>query len=63
MEITKCSTYTDLDRDLEEAYKGSASCNGNIKVTDFPEFPSGNTGITLGEGITKIIVTPRWFVV
>ena len=63
VEITKCSTYTDLDCDLEEAYKGSANCNGNIKVTDFPVFPSGNTGITLGEGITKIIVTPRWYVV
>ena len=63
VEITKVSSYVDIDCDLEEAYKGTANCNGNIKVTDFPVFPSGNTGITLGEGITKIIVTPRWYVV
>ena len=63
VEITKVSSYVDIDCDMEEAYKGSVNCNGNVKVTDFPEFPSGSTGITLGTGITKVIVTPRWFVV
>ena len=63
VEITKCSSYTDIDCDLQEAYKGTANCNGNIKVTSFPIFPSGETGITLGGDITKVVITPRWYVV
>lgn len=63
VEITKVSSYVYIDCDLEECYKGTANCNGNVKVTDFPVLPPGDTGISFSEGITKVIITPRWFVV
>lgn len=63
VEITKESSYVDLDCDLEEVYKGATNYIGNCKLTDFPEFGVGGTGITLEEGITKVFITPRWFVV
>ena len=30
---------------------------------DFPRLAAGSTGISLGTGITKVEITPRWFVV
>lgn len=67
IKITKADEYTDLDCDIEEAYKddGSHNCNGNVQITDydFPTLPIGKTGIKLGEGITKVEVTPRWWTV
>lgn len=63
VEITKVSSYVFIDCDLEECYKGATNCNGNVRVTDFPILPSGDTGISFSEGITKVLITPRWYVV
>ena len=61
VEITKVSSYVFIDCDLEECYKGTVNCNGNVKVTDFPVLPPGDTGIGFTEGITKVLITPRGF--
>ena len=65
MKINAASSYTDIDCDIGECYKDTyaINCNGNVELTsgDFPTLKPGNTGITLGSGITKIIVTPRWW--
>ncbi len=62
--ITDADEYTDLDCDAEEAYKDSYvnNCNGNVVLSgaNYPKLRPGETGITL-EGITKVVIVPRWF--
>ena len=55
--------YTDIDCDLEDAYKGSANKNGCLQLYsgEFPTLAPGENGITLGTGITKVEITPRWW--
>lgn len=62
--ITAASTYTDIDCEAEECYKDTyaVNCNGNVELSsgDFPVLVPGSNGISLGTGITKVIITPRW---
>ncbi len=61
--ITETDEYTDIDCDLEEAYKGTANKNGCLVLTsgEFPVLRHGYTGISLGAGITKVEIIPRWW--
>lgn len=65
IQITAANGYTDIDCDLEEAYKDnlSASCNSNIVLTDgvFPRIIYGDNAVSLS-GISKLIIYPRWWV-
>lgn len=58
--ISTASTYTDIDCDIMEAYKGSTNCNGNISGT-FPVLMPGENSVTI-TGITKLEITPRWWI-
>lgn len=63
--IKQAAVYTDLDCEAEDAYKDSAAnnCNGNIELSgdSFPVLKAGRNGISLGSGITKVEITPRWW--
>ena len=62
--ITSCDGYTDLDCELEDAFKGVTNCNGNVQLSGdhFPVIPGGQQGITFGANtITKIRIIPRWW--
>ncbi len=63
--ITTADGYTDIDCDIEEAYKDTAAinCNGNIELSsdDFPVLSPGANKITMTSGITKIEIIPRWW--
>ena len=63
--ITATNGYTDLDCELEDAYKddSSVNCNANIRLAGdhFPVIPAGRHGVTLGSGITRIEIIPRWW--
>lgn len=61
--ITSADTYTDIDCEIMEAYKGTLSRNGSVQVQgyDFPVLHPGSNGITLGSGITRVEITPRWW--
>jgi predicted phage tail component-like protein len=61
--ITAADGYTDIDCEAMEAYKGTTSCNGAIQIQDidFPVLKPGANAITLGTGITKVEITPRWY--
>lgn len=65
VEITTTDAYTDIDSDIMDASFQGANRNGNIRLSgnDFPVLHSGNTGIQLGTGITRVDITPRWFTV
>ena len=55
--------YVDLDCELQNASYGSTNMNNYITLTpyDFPYFVAGNNSLTVGNGITKVIVTPKWW--
>lgn len=63
IEITDADIYTDIDCDMQEAYKDtlSDSKNGNIVVGDFPVLVHGENEIEL-DGITKLELKPRWWI-
>lgn len=65
VQITSANSYTDIDCDLQEAYKDTlaTNCNANIVLTNgvFPTLKPGDNAITLS-GITQLVITPRWWV-
>ena len=63
LQISKGTEYIDIDCDLMDAFEGTNNRNSNITLTDglFPVLMPGNNRITLGSGITKVVVTPRWW--
>jgi phage-related protein len=48
-----------LDSELKTCYYGNVAQNNQMRG-DFPVFEVGNNTITLGSGITKIEIEPRW---
>lgn len=64
VQIVSADGYTDIDCDLQEAYKGAVNCNNNIVLTDgkFPELITGGNEISF-TGLTKLEITPRWWTV
>lgn len=63
VQITAADTYTDIDCDLQEAYKDTLATNRNayVKATTYPELKPGTNAATLS-GITKLVITPRWWI-
>lgn len=53
--------YVDIDCDMMNAHEGATSMNQYLQVTDFPTLHPGSNGITLGTGVTKVEIQPRWF--
>ena len=65
VQITSANTYTDIDCELQEAFKDTlaTNCNGNIVLTNgvFPSLKKGTNAISMS-GITKLEITPRWWI-
>ncbi len=63
--ILSANSYTDIDCDIQDAFKGTTNCNGNVRLDsgDFPVLKPGSNGITLRSGITRIDITPRWWTI
>ena len=61
--VTECDEYTDIDCELEDAYKDSVNKNGCLILSggEFPVLQPGTTGIIFGAGVTKIELIPRWW--
>lgn len=55
--------YIDLDCDIADAYCDSTNANSYVSLSgdNYPELESGKTGITLGDGITAVEISPRWW--
>ena len=60
--ISSANEYTDIDCELQEAYKGSTNCNNNISLTngEFPRLVPGSNSISF-TGLSRIEITPRWW--
>lgn len=55
------TTY--IDCATGRAYNGATSYDDKISLNtiDFPTLAPGSNGITLGTGISKVVITPRWW--
>ena len=64
VQIKSASSYTDIDCELMECYKGTTNCNNNVTLTNgvFPDLKPGQNTIKM-TGITKLIITPRWWTI
>ena len=56
------TNYTDIDCESMDAYYGATNRNDKISGA-FPVIEPGQSGITLGAGITKVQITPRWWII
>lgn len=63
--INNAGKYIDIDSESGLATRGAENMNSSITLSgfDFPTLKSGNTGISLGTGITRVEITPRWWTV
>lgn len=63
--IAGSDTYTDIDCDLQEAYKDTlaTSKNSTITLTDgsFFNLESGDNTVSFS-GPSKVVITPRWWI-
>lgn len=62
--ITSNPGYIDIDCEMMDAYYGAVNCNSYITLSSgkFPVLVPGPNGIDLGTGITKVEITPRWWI-
>ena len=60
--IIAADVYTDIDCEMQDAFKGQVNCNSNVEFSNnnFPTIPPGQVGIRL-TNITKVEITPRWY--
>lgn len=59
--ISAADVYTDIDCDIQEAYRGTTNCNDNVSG-NYPELSPGKNLVTLNSGITRIVIYPRWWI-
>ena len=53
--------YTDIDCESMDAYYGATNRNDKISGT-FPVINPGSNGVSLGGSVTKVQITPRWWI-
>ena len=63
--ITDADTYTDIDCEMMDCFKGTANKNQYVQFSghNFPVLKPGGNEFTFGAGITKVEVTPRWWII
>lgn len=63
VQITTANEYTDIDSEIEEAYKGSTNCNNNIVLTNglYPVLSPGNNTISF-TGFSQVTIKPNWWI-
>jgi phage-related protein len=61
--ISSISEYVDIDCEIMDAYKGAVNCNGNVSFTDDIVLKPGNNNIAKTGNISKVTITPRWWII
>lgn len=61
--IESNSSWIDIDSEIEDAYRNASNMNGYITLNSgsFPQLSPGSSSVTLGSGITRVRITPRWW--
>ena len=62
--VTVASGYTDIDSELEDAYKGAVNCNANVKLTnhEYPVLSPGTNTLAIA-GFSRVEITPKWWTI
>ena len=60
--LTRSGT-TYIDCETGRAYNGATSYDNKIALStiDFPTLAPGSNGVSLGTGISSVVITPRWW--
>ena len=60
--ITRQGTIT-IDCETGRAYNGATALDSYVSLNtiDYPVLAPGSTGIALGTGISRVMITPRWW--
>lgn len=61
--ISAISTYVDIDCEIMDAYKGAINCNGNVSFTDDIIIRPGEVGVAMTGNISRVDITPRWWII
>ena len=62
--ISAINSYVDIDCEIMDAYKGAVNCNANVSFTNDIVLPGGKeSGISKTGSITKVEITPRWWII
>jgi phage-related protein len=61
--ISAISSYVDIDCEIMDAYKGAVNCNGNVSFTDDIVLGPGENNISKSGNISKVVITPRWWII
>jgi phage-related protein len=61
--LSGIGSWVEIDCEIMEAYQGTVSKNAYIQLSSykFPELVPGANNISLGSGITRVVITPRWW--
>lgn len=62
--VNYANGYTDIDCDLQDAFRGVENCNPYIEVAnyEYPVLSPGANAVTF-TGFTKLEITPRWWTI
>lgn len=62
--VTTNPGYIDIDCEMMDAFYGMVNCNSDITLNSgsFPVLAPGDNGVTLS-GLTRVIITPRWWTI
>lgn len=61
--IDEADGYTDIDCHMMDCYKGNQNRNSYVTLSnhEFPVLKPGKNIVTMGTGISKVEITPRWW--
>ena len=61
--ISDSSSVITIDSEIMDAYSGTTNCNDKVTMTNgqFPVLGPGRSGVTIGTGITSLVIIPRWW--
>ncbi len=63
IKVNTADVYTVIDCEMQNCYKGSTNCNGNVTMTtgDFFTLASGNNTVNFS-GFSKVEIIPKWWI-
>lgn len=61
--ITAINEFVDIDCEIMDAFKGSTNCNRDVSFTDDIILGVGENNIAFTGNITKVVITPRWWII
>lgn len=63
IQINKNAAGMTIDTEIMEAYNGNTWLNGDVVLPEEFSIPAGQNTFTLPSGITKLVITPRWWTI